>query len=182
MSAYNPAKLSRQSGRTRALIRQAFLELLFEHDFPAVTMAAVADRANIGRSTLYEHFGTKDALLRDSARLPMSGLAALVGAPAPPGDFSDLLQHFRDNRALCRVLVHLPAYGALQKVLAELIESRLAGPFRLSPALIAAQIAAAQFAVLTPWILGQVAVSPGDLAVALHRSSNAIAEALASRP
>ncbi len=178
MSAFDAEALGRQTGRTRDLIRQAFLELLFEHDFPAVTMAAVAERANIGRSTLYEHFRTKDALFRDTARWPMSGLAGLVGAPALPGDFGDLLQHFRENRALCRVLVHLPAYGTMQKVLAELIEPRLGTGGRLPPALVAMQIATAQFALLMPWVMGQVAVAPTDLADALYRSSNAIANAL----
>lgn len=178
MSANDAGELDRRQGRTRALIRQAFLELLFERDFPAVTMAAVAERANVGRSTLYEHFRTKDDLFRDTARWPMSGLADLVGADALPATFGDLLQHFRDNRALCRVLIYLPAYGTMQKVLAELIEPRLSGAGRLPPALIAAQIAAAQFALLMPWVLGQVALAPADLAEALYRSSNAMANAL----
>jgi len=177
MSAYDTAATGRQAGRTRDLIREAFLALLFEHDFPAVTMAAVAERANIGRSTLYEHFRTKDVLFRDTARRPMSGLAGLVGAPALPDDFGDLLQHFRDNRALCRVLVHLPAYGTMQKVLADLIEPRLNTVGPLPPPLVAMQIATAQFALLMPWVLGQVAVAPADLADALYRSSNAIAAA-----
>ena len=180
MSAHEANAPDRRQGRTRSLIRQAFLELLFEHDFPAVTMAAVAERANVGRSTLYEHFRTKDDLFRDAARWPMSGLAELVGAEALPASFGELLQHFRDNRALGRVLVYLPAYGTMQKVLAELIEPRLASGGRLPPALVASQIAAAQFAFLMPWILGQVAVAPADLAEALHRSSNAIANALRS--
>jgi AcrR family transcriptional regulator len=178
MSAHDTESLGRQPGRTRDLIRQAFLELLFEQDFPAVTMTAVAERANIGRSTLYEHFRTKDALFRDTARWPMSGLAGLVSAPAPPHDFGDLLQHFRENRALCRVLIHLPAYATMQKVLAELIEARLGGPLRLPPAVVATQIAAAQFALLIPWVMGQAAATPADMAQALHRSSNAIANAL----
>ena len=182
MSAYNTEGLTRQQGRTRGLIRQAFLDLLFERNYPAVSMAAVALHADVGRSTLYEHYHTKDELFRDVVRTPLAGLAELVGAADVPGHFDELLRHFRDNQALCRVLVYLPAYESMQKVLAELIETRLDTPGRVSLSLVATQIAAAQFAILTPWILGQVAVSPGDLAVALHRSSNAIAEALAARP
>lgn len=179
MSAYDAEALDRRQGRTRSLIRHAFLDLLFERDFTAVTMAAVAERANVGRSTLYEHFRAKDDLFRDAARLPMSGLAELVGADTLPGHFSDLLQHFRDNRALARVLVHLPAYGSMQKVLAERIEPRLTGCASGIPlSLLATQIAAAQFALLTPWMLGQVAVAPADLAQALHKTSNGIANAL----
>ena len=118
MSAHDPAAVSRQAARTRSLIRQAFLDLLFEHAYASVTMAAVAERADVGRSTLYEHYRTKDELFRDVARMPMSGLAELVGAAAIAPSFGDLLQHFRDNRALGRVLVHLPAYASMQRVLA----------------------------------------------------------------
>ena len=178
MSTRERIDLGRQQGRTRTAIRQAFLDLLFEHNYPAVTMAAVAERANIGRSTLYEHYRTKDALFRDCVSVPLAGLAGLVGTDTLPDGFGDLLQHFRDNRALARVLVHLPAYGAMQKVLTDLIEPRLGGPARLPIALVAAQIAAAQFALLMPWALGQVAVAPADMADALHRSSNAMANAL----
>ncbi len=179
MSAYGREELTRQPGRTRGLIRRAFLDLLFEADYPSVSMAAVAQRANVGRSTLYEHYRTKDDLFRDCVRVPMSGQAELVGAEALPADFGALLRHFRDNQALGRVLVYLPAYGSMQKVLAGMIEARLRGASPCIPLpLIATQIAAAQFAILTPWILGQVAVTPAAIGDALHKSSNAIAGAL----
>ena len=87
------------------------------------------------------------------------------------------MQHFRDNQALGRVLVYLPAYGSMQKVLVELIEARLRTSGPVPRAVVATQIAAAQFAILTPWILGQVALPPSALAEALHRSSQAIASA-----
>jgi AcrR family transcriptional regulator len=177
MSALEFEDLDRRQDRTRTAIRRAFLSLLFENNYPAVTMAAVAERANVGRSTLYEHFRTKDDLFRDTVRVPMSGLAELVDTDTLPEPFGELLQHFRDNQALGRVLVYLPAYGSMQKVLAELIETRLGKSDLMPASLVATQIAAAQFAILTPWILGQVALSPAVLAEALHRSSRAMAGA-----
>jgi len=180
MSAQEATEPTRQQARTRAAIRQAFFELLFTGPYPAVSMAAVAARANVGRSTLYEHFRTKDELFRASVRVPLLGLAELVGAPALPPHIGGVLQHFRDNQALARVLFYLPAYKSMQLVLAELIEDRLAAhsPPVIPLSLVATQISAAQFAILTPWILGQVAVAPAAMAEALYRSSNAIADVL----
>ncbi len=183
MSALGLHPLTRQQSRTRGAIQAAFLDLLFENNYPAVTMAAVAARADVGRSTLYEHFRTKDDLFRDCVRMPLGGLAELVGAQTLPPRFGALLQHFRDNQALARVLVYLPAYGSMQRVLSELIETRLEGrahgrPHHVPLALIAGQIAAAQLAVLMPWILGQAAISPLALAEALYRTSNAIADSM----
>ncbi len=175
--------LSRQQERTRGAIRAAFLGLLFERNYPAVTMADVADRANVGRSTLYEHFRTKLDLLKDSAAVPFSGLADLVGAEAAGGNFINLLHHFRENHALARVLVHMPARAGLDTVLSQLIERRLAvradGRTAIIPLLLAArQIAAAQFALLEPWVLAQIAMRPEVLAEALWRTTNALADAV----
>lgn len=177
------AELSRQQEKTRAAIKAAFLQLLFERNYPAITMADVAGRANVGRSTLYEHFRTKLDLLKDGAAPPFSGLAELIGTTEITDRFLGLLQHFRENHALARVMLHLPARAGLDIVLAQLVERRLCvhaeGKSALVPLPLAArQIAAAQFALLEPWILGQVAVRPEALAAALLRTSNALADAL----
>lgn len=170
----------RRQDRTRTAIRQAFLALMFDTNYADITVAAVAARANVGRSTLYEHFRTKTDLLRDALIMPMSALAAVVAAPDVPPMLIGWLQHFRERQALGRVLFYLPARDVMLSVLADLIEARLettATPTVLPRKLLAAQIAAAQFAVLTPWILGQVAVPYDAMARGLYRSSNALAQA-----
>lgn len=184
MSAIDP---DRRQTKTRQAIRQAFIELLFQLHYKDVTVAAVAERANVGRSTLYEHFRTKSDLLKDSLTVPFSLLASVVGSEHIPDQFIWLLQHFRENQALGRVLFYLPANALMLRVLAGLIETRLVtmagdAPPRIPLSLIAAQIAAAQFALLTPWILGQVALSQSALAQALHLSSNAMARSLLGAP
>ncbi len=173
--------LDRRQDRTRKAIRTAFIQLMFEKDYPSVSVASVAERANVGRSTLYEHFRTKNDLLRDSLHVPMSALASVIGSRDVPAHLSWWLQHFRERQALGRVLFYLPARDIMLSVLAGLIERRLAEAAEvmelpsIPPGLLAAQIAAAQFALLTPWILGQVAVSRANLAETIHRSSNALA-------
>lgn len=176
--------LDRRQIRTREAIRTAFVELLFEKNYPAVTMAGVAARANIGRSTLYEHFRTRTDLLSDSMERPMWALASVVGSRDVPAHLGWWLQHLREKQALARVLFYTPARDALLAALAGQVEIRLiqlAGNTRVPAvpiSLLAAQIAASQFALVVPWILGRVALPHTAMADALHRSGNGLAQAM----
>ena len=61
-------KLDPRIKRTRALIEQAFLDLLTEKGFHAVTVQDITARAEINRATFYAHFSDKYALLDHSIR------------------------------------------------------------------------------------------------------------------
>lgn len=50
-------------GEKRPLILQAATEVFAEQGFAAVTVAEIADRAGIGKGTVYEYFSSKDDLL-----------------------------------------------------------------------------------------------------------------------
>ena len=50
-------------GETRPLILQAATEVFAEQGFASVTVAEIADRAGIGKGTVYEYFSSKDELL-----------------------------------------------------------------------------------------------------------------------
>lgn len=44
-------------------VYEAFAELMGERSFDAITMAAVAERAGLGRTAIYHHFPDKEAVL-----------------------------------------------------------------------------------------------------------------------
>jgi len=61
-------KLDPRVKRTRSLIQQAFMQLLTEKGFRAITVQDITERAEVNRATFYAHFADKYALLEESIR------------------------------------------------------------------------------------------------------------------
>jgi len=56
--------MDRRIKRTKTAIYSAFTQLLLEKKYYKITIQEIIDLANIGRSTFYSHFETKDELLK----------------------------------------------------------------------------------------------------------------------
>ncbi|MDP4164319.1 MAG: TetR/AcrR family transcriptional regulator [Bacillota bacterium] len=59
-------KVDRQSLRTRQMLADSLMNLLFEKSYASITIQEILDRANVGRSTFYSHFYDKEDLLVSS--------------------------------------------------------------------------------------------------------------------
>lgn len=56
------AKPDRRVQRTREWLQKALIELVNERGYDAITIQEIVDRANVGRTTFYQHYGSKEDL------------------------------------------------------------------------------------------------------------------------
>jgi AcrR family transcriptional regulator len=174
----------RRVRRTRGALLRAFDELVLERSFARVTVNDIVARADVGRSTFYEHFGGKEDILEESVAQPLS---LLVNAIEPGGDVEVLamVEHLRKKSQLARGLLASSARHALTRVLARLIEERLTlrrysarRGASMSTQHVAAMLAEIQVAMLDAWLSGRIECPAEELARSIVLSSNATATAL----
>lgn len=82
MSGNEPSQpqRDRRVARTRRAILTAFNQLIQHRRQQSIKVADIIDRANVGRSTFYEHYSGTDAVFLDAVSRPLSLLAeAAVG-------------------------------------------------------------------------------------------------------
>lgn len=172
----------RRTAKTRSALLAAFYRLMAEQGYEALTVGAVAEQADVGRSTFYEHFRTKHDLLRASIAGPFAVLADLVPGASGEAHARALLEHIFQQRHGARVLLSWPTRPLLARTLAELIAERLEtlGPRCVAKEIAARQLADAQLALLESWVLGRPACDLAAMTAALVRSTSALTAALAS--
>jgi AcrR family transcriptional regulator len=126
----------RRIGRSRDALHRAMIALVLEKGFDAVTINDIVERANVGRSTFYAHFDSKEGLLTSG----MDGLRTVLARhqQAAPGGIGQrrlgfslaLFDHARSYRDVYRAMVRergsTLVMNRLRTLLADLVRDDLA--------------------------------------------------------
>lgn len=108
--------MDRRQKKTRDAIFAAFGDLLSQKGYGKITVQEIIDAANVGRSTFYAHFETKDDLLREMCTELFDHVFSDSLIIENTHDFSwangdadamitHMLYHLRDNRDLIAPLL-----------------------------------------------------------------------------
>ncbi|WP_395638734.1 TetR/AcrR family transcriptional regulator [Pseudolysinimonas sp.] len=91
--------------RTRQSLQQALFDLARERGLDEISVADIAERAGVNRSSFYQHYADKDTLLADA----IDAVAEVAGAdlpvfreitPEPPPILIGYLKHIEENAAV----------------------------------------------------------------------------------
>jgi AcrR family transcriptional regulator len=127
-------RTDRRIQRTRGLLQEALVELILEKGYEAITIQDILDRANVGRSTFYEHFYDKDDLLlsgfehlRDDFEQYLAGQA--ISGESPWQLSLSMFRHAEEHRPLYQAMAGKQggnmAVGHIQKYLTHYLYDHL---------------------------------------------------------
>src|SRR5882724_1787560 len=98
--------IDRRVARTRAMLQHALNSLILKKGYEAITIKDICDAANVGRSTFYAHYTSKDDLKRSGLehlrRLLVDRQKEALAAPGNSGERSfafslTMFEHARDH-------------------------------------------------------------------------------------
>jgi AcrR family transcriptional regulator len=168
--------LDRRVARTRRALREAFVALVVERGWDAVSVQDVCERADVGRSTFYTHFADKEELVAGGLDDLRRALRAARGAPGAGADGGELfaflpglLEHAHEHRALFRAIVGRRGGQLIQARFRELVlrlvredlEARPPGALPVGAA--AAAVAGALLELMTWWLSVREPMPPVEL-------------------
>lgn len=161
------------------MLQHALMSLIRKKRYEAITIKDICDAANVGRSTFYGHYTSKDDLKRSG----LEHLRKLLvdrqsDALATPGDIRNrslgfslaMFEHARDHMDLYRALAGgrggTVALGSIRQILSDLVRDELAAtadknsPDAIPGELVVQYTVGAYMAVLIWWLDGGAKLPP----------------------
>ncbi len=164
-----------RAARTQRQIFEAFAELVQHNRYDNFAVSDIVEAAGVGRSTFYEHFRDKDAVLRTSLRMPFTPLANLFFEPQAKEQVVFALDHLWQRRSVARIILTEPTRSIAVMTFADLAEegAHARGIEAIDGALRAdiAFKANGAIAALENWVTGRLQMNAEALADAVfnHR-------------
>jgi AcrR family transcriptional regulator len=158
--------MDQRKARTRQALLNAFQKLASQKRYEGISIADLVREARLGRSTFYEHFVGKDALMLaalEPVLLPLANAASGRGSKA---SLEATLAHIWKQRSLFRPLLASPARQKLARRLGEMIAIRLGcrGKALIDDIIPAMAAADGKITIIHLWVAGEVSASAPLLA------------------
>jgi AcrR family transcriptional regulator len=173
------AVIDRRISRTRTMLQNALISLILKKGYEAITVQDICDEANMGRSTFYAHYTSKDDLKRSGfEHLRKTLVDRQREAQAAPGDIKDrslgfsliMFEHAGDHINLYRALLGgrggAVSLGQIRQILSDLVRNELAATGGKTSAdilpreLVVQYVVGAFMAVMTWWLDGGAKLPP----------------------
>jgi AcrR family transcriptional regulator len=182
-------RTDRRVQRTRELLQKALIELISERGYDAITIQDIVARANVGRTTFYAHYSSKDELFMSCHKAIVSEFHSLhphsreelLSHEAPPW-MTSAYRHLLDARALLYPIFQGKDGPLILRRIrdrsAEEIEASLRAAFAEADTnipidVLANYLAGAQIALVQWWLEKRQAHTPENLAQTFHRLQRA---------
>lgn len=165
--------------RTLTALQQAFDALITSKPYDEITLNEIITKANVGRSTFYQHYKSKDDILAKRLSWPMSVIASAVTEDANIEDIQGILAHFWDKRSYARIVFAGSTFKQIKLVLAEHLKTQLKTVDPAQSSLVPHEtytkmIAEAQMFLIANWLTGQTPISLDKVTMGLIQISQAM--------
>jgi AcrR family transcriptional regulator len=129
--------MDRRAARTRKALHAALMSLILRKGYDAITVQDIIDEADVGRSTFYSHYTSRDDLLRSGFQMLRAELAeaqraaakAVASRDEPLGFSLAMFEHAGEYRHAYKALVGgrggVIAVSEISRILSEIVKDEL---------------------------------------------------------
>ncbi len=181
-------KVDRRVQRTRELLRNTLVRLIREKDYDEITIQDITNRANLGRTTFYLHYQSKDDLLLDhhadfttSLNLSQLSREQLLSA-TPQTEMITFLHRFSEGKFIYLAIRNAKDFHVIMRGIREQMTNVLAAsleaaypdtPPTIPLPVLATYIVGAQLGLVDWWLTNHTGYTPQDIAAILQQLQRA---------
>jgi len=121
--------MDRRFRKTENAIFNAFIELIQTKRYDKITIQNILDKADIGRTTFYSHYQTKDDLLSEIITNIMGSFTAVSTDDKIIIPVAHILEHLKDNQSVIKSLLSSDNSNMITSQLKEYWSEKLISKF-----------------------------------------------------
>lgn len=173
MKVKNEVAIDRRIQKTKKALTEALIHLILEKGYEKVTIQNIIDKANVGRSTFYIHYESKEQLLLDghnNLNIPMFSIEV-----ENEFSFENLFTHIAQNQQLAKVMLGKKSGNMMSDYfknnIALKIKKRFCSQFRKTKneqktlAYLSDASGSAVISLLVSWIEDEMPFTPEEMSI-----------------